>query len=175
LTGSIGIYGFKVNAKGLFGHLGIASETYKRGKHADLYSPSRAWTDEERALIAGQMKYMYQRFVDTVAEGRKITSKRVDELGRGKIWTGSQAAGVGLVDAMGGVIYAIDEAARRAGVPVGPGNLPEVVVLPRPSASLLGAISKVPGGREAMQLVLPLVQQGSSGVLARMPYDVETK
>lgn len=175
LTGSIGIYGFKVNAKGLFGHLGIASETTKRGKHADLYSPSRAWTDEERALVAGQMKYMYQRFVDTVAQGRRITSKRVDELGRGQVWTGSQAAGVGLVDGMGGVIYAIDEAARRAGVPVGPGSLPEVVVLPRPSASLLGALSKVPAGREAMQLLLPLVQQGSSGVLARMPYDVETK
>jgi protease IV len=175
VTGSIGIYGFKVNAKGLFGHLGIASETYKRGEHADLYSASRAWTDEERALITGQMQHMYQRFLDTVAEGRKITSKRVDELGRGQIWTGSQAAGVGLVDRMGGVIFAIDEAARRAGVSVGPGALPEIVVLPRPSASLLGALSRVPGGREAMQLVLPLIQQGSSGVLARLPYDIETK
>jgi hypothetical protein len=76
---------------------------------------------------------------------------------------------------MGSVIYAIDEAARRAGVPVGPGSLPEVVVLPRPSASLLGALSRVPGAREAVQLVMPLVQQGSSGVLARMPYDIETK
>jgi protease-4 len=175
LTGSIGIFGFKVNVKGLFGHLGINSETFKRGQHADLYSPSRAWTDEERAIITGQMQYMYQRFLDTVAAGRKITSKQVDDLGRGKIWTGSQAAGVGLVDGMGSVIYAIDEAARRAGVPVGPGSLPEVVVLPRPAASFLGALSTMPGAREAMQMVLPLVQQGSSGVLARLPYDIETK
>ncbi len=175
LTGSIGIYGFKVNAKKLFGYLGMANETTKRGEHADLYATSRAWSEEERAIISGQMRHMYERFLTTVAEGRKIASQRVDEVGRGKIWTGHQAAGVGLVDGMGSVVYAIDEAARRAGVPVGPGSLPEVVVLPRPTPSLLGALSRVPGGREAMELVLPLVQQGSSGVLARMPYDVETK
>jgi len=43
LTGSIGIFGFKVNLKGLLGHLGIASETYKRGAHADLLAVEHGW------------------------------------------------------------------------------------------------------------------------------------
>ncbi len=176
LTGSIGIFGFKVNVNGLLGHLGIASETYKRGAHADLLSIEHGWNDEERALISGRMEQMYRRFLDTVAEGRPgVTAARADELGRGRVWTGAQAAGVGLVDRMGGLSTAIDEAARRGRVPVGPGGLPELLVLPRPVPSLLGALAHVPGGRAAVRLLLPLLAEGGTGVLARLPYDIETK
>jgi protease-4 len=178
LTGSIGIFGFKVDLNALLGHLGIASETYKRGAHADLFSISHGWNDEERALVSGRMEQIYRRFLDTVAEGRGsrgVTAERADELGRGRIWTGSQAAGVGLVDRMGGISEAIDEAARRGGVPVGPGGLPELVVLPRPVPSVLGALSRIPGGRVALRLLLPLVAEGGTGILARLPYDIETK
>ena len=175
LTGSIGIYGFKVNLKGLLAHLGIASETYKRGAHADLLSVDHGWSDEERVIMNGRLQQMYQRFLDTVAEGRKLSAARVDELGRGRVWTGAQASGIGLVDRMGGISAAIDEAARRGGVPLGPGGLPELVVLPRPVTSVLGALTKIPGGREAVRMLLPLVQHGGTGILARMPYDIETK
>jgi protease IV len=178
LTGSIGIFGFKVDLNALLGHLGIASETYKRGAHADLFSISHGWNDEERALISGRMEQIYRRFLETVAEGRGsrgVSSARADELGRGRIWTGSQAAAVGLVDRMGGISAAIDEAARRSGVPVGPGGLPELVVLPRPVPSVLGALSRIPGGRAALRLLLPLVAEGGTGILARLPYDIEIK
>jgi protease-4 len=179
LTGSIGIFGFKVNVQGLLGRLGIASETYKRGAHADLLSASHGWNDEERALMSGRMEQMYRRFLDTVVQGRQsrgMTVARADELGRGRVWTGSQAAVVGLVDRMGGISAAIDEAARRGGVTLGPGGLPELVVLPRPVPSLLGAaLSQIPGGRMALRLLLPLVVQGGTGILARMPYDIDTK
>ena len=178
VTGSIGIYAFKANLAGLLGHLGIASETYKRGAHADLLSMAHGWSDEERALISSRMEQMYRRFLDTVAEGRSsrgVNATRADELGRGWVWTGAKAAGVGLVDHIGGVAAAIDEAARRGGVPLGPGGLPELVVLPRPVPSLLGALARVPGGRVAMRLLLPLLAEGGTGILARLPYDIETK
>lgn len=178
LTGSIGIFAFKVNVQGLLGRLGIASETYKRGAHADLLSVGHGWDDEERALISSRMQQMYRRFLDTVADGRAshgVTVARADELGRGRVWTGTQAAGVGLVDRMGGVSAAIDEAARRGGVSLGPGGLPELVVLPRPTPSLLGALSRMPGGRAAVRLLLPLLAAGGTGILARLPYDIETK
>ena len=178
LTGSIGIFGFKVNLQGLLGHLGIASETYQRGAHADLLSIGHGWNDEERALISGRLEQMYRRFLDTVAEGRAshgVTATRADELGRGRVWTGAQAAGVGLVDRMGGLSAAIDEAARRGRVPLGPGGLPELVVLPRPAPSVLGALARVPGGRAAVRLLLPLLAEGGTGILARLPYEIETK
>jgi len=90
--------------------------------------------------MSGRMEQMYRRFLDTVVQGRQsrgVTVARADELGRGRVWTGSQAAVVGLVDRMGGISAAIDEAARRGGVTLGPGGLPELVVLPRPVPSLL--------------------------------------
>jgi protease-4 len=178
LTGSIGIFGFKVNLRELLGHLGIASETYKRGTHADLFSVEHGWNDEERALISGRMEQFYRRFLETVAEGRAsrgVTAARADELGRGRVWTGAQAAAVGLVDRMGGISAAIDEAARRGGVPVGPGGLPELLILPRPVPSVLGALARIPGGRVALRLLLPLVAESGAGILARLPYDIETK
>jgi len=178
LTGSIGIFGFKVNLQGLLGHLGIARETYKRGAYADLLSVGHGWNDEERALISSRMEQMYRRFLDTVAEGRTshgVNATRADELGRGRVWTGAQAAGVGLVDRMAGISAAIDEAARRGGVPAGPGGLPELVVLPRPAPSVLGALARVPGGRAAVRLLLPLLAEGGTGILARLPYEIETR
>ena len=180
-----------MNLQGLLGHLGIASETYQRGAHADLLSIGHGWNDEERALISGRLEHMYRRFLDTVAACGTTTldrfgadllaallavpATRADELGRGRVWTGAQAAGVGLVDRMGGLSAAIDEAARRGRVPLGPGGLPELVVLPRPAPSVLGALARVPGGRAAVRLLLPLLAESGTGILARLPYEIETK
>jgi protease-4 len=176
ITGSIGIFGFKVDVAGLLGHLSIASETFKRGPHADLYSPFRPWTEEERALMLERLRSMYRRFLETVAAGRGdrgITAERADELGRGRVWTGAQAKANGLVDQLGGVASALEEAARRGGVPLGPGGLPELVVLPKPLPGLFG-LARVPGGRQVEKLLLPLLVGGTSGVMARLPYDIET-
>lgn len=135
LTGSIGIFGYKVDVAGLLDQLGVTASTAKRGERADLYSPLRPWTDEERAALLARLRHFYDLFLDTVAAGRKgagVDRVRADELGRGRVWTGSQAQSRGLVDRLGGLPVAIDEAATRAGVPVGPGGLPDLVVLPAP-------------------------------------------
>jgi hypothetical protein len=84
--------------------------------------------------MEAHIRGMYQLFLDTVAAGRKsrgITSQRADELGRGRIWTGAQALDNRLVDKLGGFSDALDEAARRGDVELGPGGVPELVVLPR--------------------------------------------
>jgi len=140
LSGSIGIFGYKVDAQKLLGTLGINVETYRRGAHADFLSPYRPWTDAERALAEQQIRHLYQLFVDTVAEGRRsrgLTAARVDELGQGHIWTGALGQGLGLVDRMGGVSAAIDEAARLGGVPVGRDQLPDLALLPPEHRGLL--------------------------------------
>ena len=152
-TGSIGVFGYKVDAQKLLGTLGINVETYRRGAHADFLSPYRPWTAEERALAEQQIQHLYRLFVDTVADGRRtrgLTAARVDELGRGHIWTGGQAQGLGLVDRMGGVSAAIDEAARLGRVPVGRDQLPDLALLPVEEKSLLlrlaGAASVLESG-----------------------------
>ena len=151
-TGSIGVFGYKVDAQKLLGTLGINVETYRRGAHADFLSPYRPWTAEERALAEQQIQHLYRLFVDTVADGRRtrgLTAARVDELGRGHIWTGGQAQGLGLVDRMGGVSAAIDEAARLGRVPVGRDQLPDLALLPVEDKGLLRQLAGVASALES--------------------------
>ncbi len=140
LTGSIGIFGFKVDVGKVLDTLGVSVETTRRGAHADIQSPYRGWTDEERTLLMDKIRHMYGLFVDTVAAGRKsrgLTAARVDEIGRGQVWTGITAQTLKLVDRMGGLSDAIDEAARRGRVYLGPAGMPDLEVLPKPRTGLL--------------------------------------
>ena len=116
LTGSIGIFTGKFDVTGLAHKLGVTFETYDRGAHAGLDSMWRPYTDEERALILQKLRYFYGRFVDQVARGRHLTAARVDALGRGHVWSGDAALQRGLVDAFGGLMDAVAEAKRQAGL-----------------------------------------------------------
>jgi protease IV len=182
-TGSIGVFGYKVDAQKLLGTLGINVETYRRGAHADFLSPYRPWTEAERALAQQQIAHLYQLFVATVADGRRtrgLTAARIDELGRGHVWTGALAQGLGLVDRMGGVSAAVDEAARLGGVPVGRDQLPELTLLPVEKKDLLRRLAGVasvlessseasdanatdsPAGDEGDSNVAPVIAQPAS-------------
>jgi len=150
-TGSIGVFGYKVDAQKLVASLGINVETYRRGAHADFLSPYRPWTEGERALAQQQIAHLYQLFVATVADGRRnrgLTAARVDELGRGHVWSGGRAQGLGLVDRLGGVSAAVDEAARLGGVPVGRDQLPDLALLPVEHKGLLHRLTGVASALE---------------------------
>ena len=91
-------------------------------------------------MVMDKMRYLYGQFIETVAEGREsrgLTVARVDELGRGQVWTGALAQSVGLVDRLGGLADAIDEAARLGGIPIGRDQMPEIDVLPRAPLDLV--------------------------------------
>jgi protease-4 len=189
ISGSIGIFAYKVDVRRLMGMLGLSSEVFRRGAHADYLSPYRPWTDAEIKIVADKIKHFYGMFLDTVAEGRRargITLARADELGRGRIYSGAAAMGLGLVDQMGGLGAAIDRAARLGGAPLGADELPEIKVLPRspPSAlqklvGLAGETERIdppPGMRAAFRLLAPLLfGGGAGGVQARMPYDLDIR
>jgi protease IV len=144
LSGSIGIFAYKADVRKLLTTLGIGSETYRRGLHADYESPYRPWNDVEIKIAAEKIRHFYELFLSTVVEGRRargLTRARVDEIGRGHIWTGAQAQGLGLVDQMGGVSAAIDLAARLGHVPLGRDELPALTVMPRPKRGLLAQLA----------------------------------
>ncbi|MBN2199351.1 MAG: signal peptide peptidase SppA [Candidatus Aminicenantes bacterium] len=116
LTGSIGVLFGKFNLKGLYETLGVRSERIVFGKHADLFSSFRSFTLEERAAVKKQILWIYDRFLTKAAEGRDTTKEDVDRIGRGRVWTGRQAHGLGLVDEMGGLSRAIELAKELAGI-----------------------------------------------------------
>lgn len=117
ITGSIGVVSLKPVMEEFNRKYGFNPETLKTGRYANLYSSAQPWDDEERALVSRYMEGVYDRFVTRVAEGRGLSKERVNEIGRGRLWSGQDAIEVGLVDELGDVGNAIDLAKNLAGLP----------------------------------------------------------
>ena len=85
-------------------------------RHADMDSLFKAYSEDEQKLVKRKLHYYYGRFIKAVAEGRKLTTSKVDAVGRGHVWTGTQARPIRLIDQFGGVGDAIRLAKRRVGI-----------------------------------------------------------
>ena len=116
LTGSIGIFFGKFDISGLFQWLGIQRHNFKRGAFADIFSMDRPWTEEERARTMSLIRSLYDVFIERVAEGRGMTPADVRAVAEGHIWAGDKAQSIGLVDARGGLLEALEEAKKRGGL-----------------------------------------------------------
>lgn len=114
LTGSIGVVMIKFAIGGTLQKLGINMEGVTAGRYADLYSPARPFTPEERAKIQEHMQATYDAFVEKAAAGRQTTPERIDAIAQGRVWTGQQAKDLGLVDELGGLQHALTLAKARA-------------------------------------------------------------
>jgi protease IV len=116
LTGSIGVLAGKFSMGGLAGKLGITTEKLTFGEKADIFSPFRAFTPEERKVLKDEILWTYGQFLDRTAEGRGLTREEVDRVGRGRVWTGRQAKDLKLVDELGGLTMAVGLAKKEAGI-----------------------------------------------------------
>jgi protease-4 len=157
LTGSIGIYGGKFITGGTFEKLGANIESVIIGRNAGIESPERPFTDSEREKLRAQIRDFYDGFIQKVAASRKMPVERVDQLARGRVWTGAQARERGLVDALGGLDRAIALAKERAGI--SPETEVEVVSYParRSLAELLIEELSGSGNDRQIEAVLSIV------------------
>ena len=128
LTGSIGVVMLKFVIDGTLKKLGMNMEGVHSGRYADLYSPVKPFTPEERAKIQEQMQATYDTFVEKAAQGRNTTPEKIDAIGQGRVWTGAQAKKLGLVDDLGGLERALAVAKQRA--KLSPDSEVELVVYP---------------------------------------------
>jgi len=140
ITGSIGVIMVVPNLKGLLEKVGIKTEVVKSGKNKDLASVFRGIGDEERQIIQGVMDDVHEQFIAAVAEGRKMEIDKTRKISDGRIFSGRQAIGVGLVDEIGDLDDAVKVAGKLAGIDGEP-----VVV----SKSEKGVISKTSGREDA--------------------------
>lgn len=115
ITGSIGIFGVVPNATKLANKIGVHQDVVKTARYADLGALDRPWTEEERGLFQQYVNRGYELFLKRVSEGRGMTRDQVDSIAQGRVWTGAQALGLGLVDELGGLQDAIAYAATQAG------------------------------------------------------------
>lgn len=116
LTGSIGVIFSVSNLEGLFQKVGYKADPIKSGKHKDIGSPARPMTPEERQILQSLIDDAYGQFVQAVADGRKMTVDQVKPLADGRIYSGSQAKELGLVDALGDSFDATKLAAELGGI-----------------------------------------------------------
>lgn len=112
ITGSIGVFGILPNFSGLSTKMGIYSEQVNTHQNAGNYNPFSPIDEKFKAVTLEGVEKVYSTFVSHVAKGRKMTFAQVDAIAQGRVWTGSEALKLGLVDKIGGLDDAITEAAR---------------------------------------------------------------
>ena len=105
LTGSIGVYTGKFVVSGTLEKLGANIEATSQGKHAEMFSPDRRFTPEERTKVEESMQAVYDQFVEHAAAARHMTPEKIDQIAQGRVWTGQQARANGLVDQLGGLVH----------------------------------------------------------------------
>src|SRR5690606_13355074 len=141
ITGSIGIFYGKLDVAGLLGNIGINVETLRTSKYADSESAFRPFSDEEREILKQKIQQFYGLFLRRVADGRGMSKKEVDAVGRGRVWTGRQALEHKLVDGLGGLRQALAKARVLGGL----GDDAPILELPVEKSSLLGKLLGVEG------------------------------
>ena len=114
ITGSIGVFGILPNFTQLATKIGIHTEQVKTNENAAEYSPFVPMDEKFKAVTQEGVEHVYKTFVSHVAEGRKMSFAQVDSIAQGRVWSGSQALKVGLVDKIGGLDDALKEAASLA-------------------------------------------------------------
>ncbi|NJR19018.1 MAG: signal peptide peptidase SppA [Calothrix sp. CSU_2_0] len=114
ITGSIGVFGLLLNFQKLANDNGITWDAVKTGKYADNQTVSRPKSPEELAVYQRSVNRIYNLFLNKVAQGRKLPQDKVAEIAQGRVWSGTAAKDIGLVDEIGGLDAAIEHAAGLA-------------------------------------------------------------
>jgi len=110
ITGSIGVVSAKVDAGALLDRLGVRPQFLRTAPSADMLSFARGLSQDEQALLREHAHTFYQRFLTVVAQGRGRTTEQIEPLARGRVWSGRDACERGLVDVLGGLPQAVDQA-----------------------------------------------------------------
>jgi protease IV len=116
ITGSIGVIMEQVVAEELLKKVGIQPNTIKSGKFKDVGSPFRKMQDDEKAYFQQILDSIHEQFMKDVAEGRKMPIEQVKKLSDGRVYTGTQAKELGLVDGIGTFYDTLDNMKKDLGI-----------------------------------------------------------
>lgn len=114
LTGSIGVFGMITNFKDLANRNGIRSDIVATNANSQIYSPLSGAAPGTIPILTKSIESTYKRFVYFVTQNRKKTFEQIDAIGGGRVWSGTRAKEIGLVDELGTIQQAITFAASKA-------------------------------------------------------------
>ncbi len=179
ITGSIGVFGVIPNLKGLFNNkLGITFDKVMTNRNADLMDVMEPIKPYQMEVINREITRIYDEFITLVSETRGLRKTYVDSIAQGRVWTGQDALGIGLVDSIGGLQAAVAYAAMKANL----GDDYRIVEQPEqvdPFRKLIQDMGGVNSGKRALKAQLgehyqyiEYIEQVSrmKGVQARLPF-----
>lgn len=183
ITGSIGVFGILPNFSQLTKKVGINVEQVRTHENASRYSPFVPLDEKYKAVTLEGVEHIYNTFVTHVAEGRKMTFEQVDAIAQGRVWAGSEALKIGLVDKIGGLNDAIKEAAKLSKTQkYGTQNYPEYkkdfndMLSSLPFSQSKVNFIKEEIGEENYKLMEQLKRfQEQKGVQALLPFEINIK
>ena len=178
LTGSIGVVGGKIAFEKFYEKIGITTSVVMRGKNSGVLSPTTAFTETERTAMQKMLNDIYAQFTTKAATGRKMDVEKLEKMARGRVYTGSQALQLGLVDELGTLGDAIAFAKKSAGID--PDTKLERLDLPKPTSpfeSLFGPIdpSSTSLGVTGSALLKSLPEEVASQLRGLSIYDLLAK
>jgi protease-4 len=183
ITGSIGVVILVPHFDELAGRFSVSVEHVKLSRHADIFSVMKARDDEAMAILQARVDDVYRTFLDHVVESRGLERPVVESLAGGRVWSGADALGHGLIDEIGGLDAAIADAAKRAGI-----ETYAVVDLPAARSFVEELMEKLSGRESPMsgrgpardlrrhiEALWRLSEEfgAGAGVHARMPFELE--
>lgn len=179
ITGSIGVFGIIPNMQAFFKNkAGITFDGVKTADYADAGSIYRPLNDNERKLVQANVDLIYMQFKQRVADGRKRDTAYVDSIAQGRVWTGTRAIEIGLIDKFGGIDDAVKCAARMAKL-----SAYQVREYPEPKSIIQQFLGKADPGNYVKVMKTEMgddnfkiyqeikrIKEMSSGVQARLPF-----
>ena len=179
ITGSIGVFGVVPNLKGLFNNkLGITFDEAKTNTNSDYISVTKPMPGYQVDVLQAEIENIYSSFVSKVAEGRHLTKEKVDSIGQGRVWSGTDAIKIGLIDDFGGYEKAIQTAADLAKM-----KNYSLIYLPEQKEPIQEIIDQLTGNDAKVAIEKELgeyyqyyqylkVIQKMKGIQARMPFEI---
>jgi protease IV len=176
ITGSIGVIIGKLNVSGLFNLLGVSTDYVATSDNATLFSAQQNFTPTQREYIEKSLHETYDEFTKGVAAGRKMPVEAVDKIGKGRVWSGSQAKDLGLVDELGGVDRALEVAKQLAHIPAS--DSVRIVRLPEEKTffqQLFEREKEQMNQSESLEVTLQHILGLMEPIQARLPYELHIK
>jgi protease-4 len=183
ITGSIGVFGLFPNVQELMNEkIGVTTDVVKTNKNSNILTPMDPLDPEERLIVQKMIDDFYINFVTLVADGRGKTYEEIDAIAGGRVWAGSDALELGLIDMHGGLDKAIEVAAEMAGL-----ENYRIQELPRLEDPMTAIMKQLRGGSLVQADRILKRELGDSyrhykkireignmhGIQAIMPYEIE--
>jgi protease-4 len=172
VTGSIGVLMARMNLQGFLEKLSVNRAGVNRGAHAGIFSEARPMRPDERELLWNLIQDTYDEFKAVVVEARHLAPEQMEEVAGGRVWTGRQAMALGLVDAHGDFIDALNRAAELGGVAHGPEHALRVKNLYPDSGAYLPPQPADAVAALVERLAMPQMRSLNGRVLALMPFEL---